>query len=148
MQTLRLSEAIRLGAMMVPAEHGVLVTYAGPDYVHPIGACAIGTALVAVGWPKIGCAAQTVFPLLTREVLPPSRGWWLNWLDGRRPQTVYHIVILLFELRKWSRGRIADWVETVESEVEPQTYGDVGKRSSRLTVYEKTEGSSPSVLAR
>ena len=98
---MRLSEAIRLGAMATTQGYGPL------SITNEDAPCAIGAALLAVGkqagrydaldeqWPfaydvKVQCPACEMRDFVA-DVL-----WHLN------------------DTHKWTRERIADWVETIE----------------------------------
>lgn len=72
---MKLSEAIRLGAMMGPQIHGSLLN------LKTNGTCAIGAALLAVGKGGDAFAIYTLFPSLILEndgVSPLSRILFLN----------------------------------------------------------------------
>lgn len=124
---MKLSEAIRLGAMMKPqAFDGVLlkgqsVTVMGErvDIPETICTCAIGAALDAIGrlpridylegciWTDPGC----FFPILNKAAPCPVPGCEGADIDWALP--VSH----LNEEHRWTRERIADWVESVENSV-------------------------------
>lgn len=128
MSNLRLSEAIRLGAMAVPEVHGPAYRRGSDGRV--CGVCAIGAAMFAAGlipesrrtWlpvshmdPEVSAA----FPLLLADVTNPVT---------ESPSYVRAIVIGLFERHNWTRERIADWVESIEAQqdaAQPQTEQEV-----------------------
>ena len=108
---LRLSEAIRLGAMMLPEVHGPMF---GKRDDQICGACAIGTALYAVG-----TMADRMRWVINSSLSEFSRHWpWtkeyrIHPIDGIK-LSACHIIVTLFEMHHWTREQIADWVETIE----------------------------------
>ena len=99
---MKLSEAIRLGAMMVPQEFGPM---------RETGACALQTALLAVGALPEGTfscyrASRKIWPWLERIVSCPICGEGINL----GMTTIAH----LNDNHLWTREAIADWVATVE----------------------------------
>ena len=99
---LRLSEAIRLGAMLKPQVFGILR--------DGIGTCALGAALEACGivanhlnnleyvinrWPWTDAKFHNC----------PGCGYW-----GYPSAVITH----LNDAHHWTREQIADWVETIE----------------------------------
>jgi hypothetical protein len=118
---MRLSEAIRLGAMLRPQ--------AKFHFFADGGSCALGAAFEACGalvFPRssfMGVEGIRIFPILTALVEHPitkSIGslWlaivWLNNYDG------------------WTRERIADWVETIEKEMEAAAVEAAALAESKL----------------
>jgi hypothetical protein len=111
---MRLSEAIRLGAMLKPQYHGDLWSGDGRR------SCAYGAALDAIGR---GHACR-----VARE-LPPA------WLElGARPETcpacqiampATSVVTHLNDKHEWTRERIADWLEPIERAMPPALAIDV-----------------------
>jgi hypothetical protein len=99
--TMTLSEAIRLGSMLGPQIRGHLV---GPDY----SSCAIGPAMIAVGYhnPPTGWEIEALFPITASIVRCPSCGDSHFCLVG--------CIVHLNDAHRWTRGQIADWVETLE----------------------------------
>lgn len=113
---MRLSEAIRLGAMVKPQAFGYLeVTYIYPTN-GPLGldrsfsaTCAIGAAMEAVGLELCSDSAQDFFRCFPEAVMI----WELpcpvcGALERGGP--VPH----LNNDHLWTRERIANWVETIE----------------------------------
>jgi hypothetical protein len=109
---MKLSEAIRLGAMMHP--QGRMVLFDG------VRTCALGAALAAVGKLDRDAVIADIF-----------LSW--PWLHGMtfgellvKPQclcfgdwaTVGDMIMMLNDAVGWTRERIADWVETVERQME------------------------------
>ena len=99
-----LSDAIRLGAMLLPQGFG-------PDSMYAIdSSCALAAACDAVGIERItGIAGYPYaklaecFPILT--VSAPNRRWSITaeiWIRN--------------DSRAYTREAIADWVETLEKE--------------------------------
>ena len=110
---MRLSEAMRLGSMVVPPIRGPIFDRTGGVIC---GACAIGAAMYAAGseedrtrWMSycLVSDAESFWPWTRRRIAHPIRSedYW----------DVLGIVIDLFEEYGWSREQIADWVESVEA---------------------------------
>lgn len=120
---MRLSEAIRLGAMLRPQ--------ARLYWFHEGGSCALGAAAEAVG--------IAIYPDTFTQVGPVPREWiWINGLKAACPvcgdcddaqETIKH----LNNDHRWTRERIADWVETLEPRDEPVV---------ALAALAKTEGTT------
>ena len=109
---LRLSEAIRLGAMMLPEVRGPIFDRKDNRIC---AACAIGSALYAVG------TADDRERWLTRSGSVEELICFWPWTNERRMDPVRgvnfridSIIIDLFETAHWTREQIADWVETIE----------------------------------
>lgn len=99
---MKLSEAIRLGAMLKPQSFY--------DYEIAGGTCAIGAALDAIGALSSFDDDAEFFPILRREqrdVQCPACRQWLSYASG--------VIVHLNDAHHWTRERIADWVETVEA---------------------------------
>lgn len=104
---MKLSEAIRLGAMLRPQGFGRL---------HGNGkTCALGAAMSAAGWSEedLDKSPTTVqpsffeaFPILSKRVTVPEK--------GHERSLWYAISLELNDSCRWTRERIADWVETIE----------------------------------
>lgn len=92
MTTLKLSEAIRLGAMLKPQAYG--------RFYNGYGTCALGAALDASGQ----------LPLCNRDFhARVKRTFGASfWLRAR--------IIWRNDVNRWSREQIADWVETIENQ--------------------------------
>jgi hypothetical protein len=107
--SLRLSEAIRLGAMLKPKGYdGLLVDGR---------TCALGAALDAIGQCNGDSEAEyqtakEAWPLLMKEATSPVEANYRTYLQ--------HAIWQLNDSRGWTRERIADWVETIEREHEPK----------------------------
>ncbi len=121
MPGMKLSEAIRLGAMLGPQCHGpyiqvnrtTLATLMGYPVIERVecATCAMGAALLAVGRRDLlGLTPdyvnpQSVFPDLDRYVDCAPIG---------RSGNIYNIIVFLNDRLFWTREQIADWVRTVE----------------------------------
>ena len=107
---MKLSEAIRLGSMMKPQAQGALVSDSG-------GTCAIASALDATG--RL-CGYNDLTSAERRDV------WielgWNYGLDVQCPACgaiyQYFAIVHLNDAHRWTRERIADWVEAVEAQQE------------------------------
>ena len=118
--TMRLSEAIRLGAMLRPQTFNERLTKRG--------SCAWGAALETVGcvevgtpWPAVAPVALAWWPWAFRVdsstlvASPCACGGELSatWAAG--------IIVHLNNKHRWTREAIADWVETIEPRTSPLT---------------------------
>lgn len=100
---MRLSEAIRLGAMLKPQGFGSSSMY------DPRRSCALGAASDAVGlaldsyrWLRLA----KIWPQLDESYASPAT------------RQVDRLLVVIYDLndnRGWTRERIADWVETIEA---------------------------------
>lgn len=113
---MKLSEAIRLGAMKRPQAFGVLF------HRREGSTCAWGAALDAIGTLDkilVGMNEQQQQDLI-RASFPDVHKWGMmmcpscptSWLTYR---TALDTLIHLNDRHEWSRQRIADWVETIEA---------------------------------
>jgi len=97
---MKLSEAIRLGAMMMPQAFRTLLT--------DDGACALGAALLAVGAQP----EEAVRSALNR--------WpWASTVSADCPRcgrsrTVFRVITHLNDRHRWTREQIAKWVAGIE----------------------------------
>lgn len=96
---MKLSEAIRLGAMLKPQARYYGLTPDGRT-------CALGAALDA-----IGCATNNYSDVLNHWPLAGKKA--VHPLTGS-PMLVMSIVRVLNDEERWSREQIAAWVETLE----------------------------------
>jgi hypothetical protein len=135
---MRLSEAIRLGAMLKPQAFGMEEgTVPGPrtpgDVLGlraQIGTCAMGAAVDA-GWryqtERIERLVNgSVMFWSTATPMTPITLWSAscpcqNRRQCEQPKSVIHVVTHLNDHHEWTRERIADWVETIEAQHEAQT---------------------------
>lgn len=104
---MKLSEAIRLGAMLRPG------SFCGPGITS---SCALQAAYEAVTGTheqgtdqKAWVFVYAVWPWTTRQAVCPACGACNDWL--RIPRI---IAIHLNDRHQWTRERIADWVATIE----------------------------------
>lgn len=95
---MKLSEAIKLGAMTGPQVFGNYIEEGG-------GTCALGAALRAVGEPE--CLEEEQFPILDQLADCPECGP----IIGSR---VWDVVAHLNDDHRLTREAIADWVQTIE----------------------------------
>jgi hypothetical protein len=100
---MRLSQAIRLGAMLHPQAFGTT------NWKNQ-RTCALGAAGMAAG---VGCKLNDIreaFPILDQQV---------NLIPGFRiatPTPLSNAIASLNDQPRWTREQIADWVETLECE--------------------------------
>jgi hypothetical protein len=107
---MKLSEAIRLGAMLRPKNDAL---------VSDRGTCAIGAALDAealiperwfdVDFDVLYAEAEKRWPLLVAFVPHP--------FHPEHPLKLWRVIVSLNDRHKWTREQIADFVETLESQV-------------------------------
>lgn len=118
---MRLSEAIRLGAMLRPQEYSVLFD------VSTGRSCALGAAAEAIGMLDItetnrfvnGVKAPQAWMWVKRIAACPECGpMFACHYDKRDVQSV---IIHLNNQHRWTRERIADWVESIERSQEADT---------------------------
>lgn len=108
MSTLKLSEAIRLGAMLKPQAFDALVSGEGGKG----GSCAIGAAIEAFGieMDEFACdllAARVSFPVVGCPCCLAA-GF------GKKLDVIMH----LNDVHRLTREQIADWVATIEPQTE------------------------------
>ncbi len=113
---MKLSEAIRLGAMIRPQVFGA--------FMKNGGSCAIGAALEAVGhnvedFSPCYSEAAEAFPLLTRWADYDCPACVVQFAPGlwRRFDTV---ISHLNDQHKWTREQIADFVASIERSESPE----------------------------
>lgn len=112
---MKLSEAIRLGAMLKPQAFGRISGPVdgprGPGDVlglrFVLGTCALGAAYDAGFIRQLADA-----DVHDVEMYCPACGQWSY--GGEAVALVNHIVMHLNDEHRWTRERIADWVESVE----------------------------------
>jgi hypothetical protein len=95
----RLSEAIRLGAMLKPQGFWSLLTADGHT-------CALGAALDAIGASPSHFDEFLRWPVLTSSVTHPVTGTW--WVSA------YGCIADLNDTHRWTREQIAGWVASIE----------------------------------
>lgn len=108
--SLKLSEAIRLGAMLKPQGYQL--------YQRNGASCALGAAMDALGIQaeEQMSSAFTEFATLrlcTHEVaeFPPGCSDECRW---SHPFRMGDLIVHLNDDHRWTREQIADWVETIE----------------------------------
>lgn len=104
---MKLSEAIRLGAMLKPQAYGYILTPGGDM------TCAWGSAYEAIGM-RIRAGQYG------RSSKAPAE--WRKFAsivmvgpEGGKPRSIGSIIERLNDSGKWTRERIADWVESIEN---------------------------------
>ncbi len=101
---LRLSEAMRLGAMLAPQGFGT--------FRNRIGAtCALGAVAEAIGGIE---HLRLVYPILDRRAEYPVAD--KAFYGG---SSLFDTIVQLNDVHCWTRERIADWIEA-EFEKEPE----------------------------
>jgi hypothetical protein len=134
---MKLSEAIRLGAMMMPQAFRTLLS--------DDGACALGAALLAVG----ARPEEAVRSALNR--------WpWASTVSADCPRcgrsrTVFRVVTHLNDRHRWTREQIAEWVAGIEpTDVfwRPYWREDEGMATSTIRQWETAEGRAGRALNR
>lgn len=106
---MRLSEAIRAGAKMKPQGIGGYTVVSTHDKVCALGAAGCGAGIDTISPAAAYGILKDRFPILRetirRESSPSRYGW-----------DVCETIFTLNDMYRWSRERIADWVEQVEDE--------------------------------
>jgi hypothetical protein len=119
---MKLSEYVRLGAMLRPQVYGALFKNGG--------SCAMGGVLEASGiraynenlgpWGELLRASEKTFPLLSVRRKFPEGAIVPNWVsfeDKNEMATVWNVIACLNNKPNyWTRERIADWVQTIEDQ--------------------------------
>lgn len=108
---MKLSEAIRLGAMLKPQAHGHLWED-GKSCAFGAACDALGIALCDGDWVMFALARR--FPALDAAVQCPACGWWRR-LRTRHEYDLEDVIIHLNDDHRWKRERIADWIEGLEA---------------------------------
>lgn len=103
---MRLSEAIRLGSMMKPQAHGMAFT-GRRTCVFAAAADAIGLLIGTKRRDSLPIGTAEAFPILALRVVPPFESTKRTWC-------VRAAGMALNDEHRWTRERIADWVETIE----------------------------------
>ncbi len=101
---MRLSEAIRIGALIHPQAHGRTVALSAPGEIY--ATCAIGAACIGAGlkYEDIVYNQYLVYARfdLNKMVVSP--------IDGRE-WPLDAVIMNLNDDHRWSRNAIADWIE-------------------------------------
>lgn len=106
---IRLSEAIRLGAMLKPQGFG------NSSYsLLSANSCAMGAAAQAV-WQSLFDPFRWIYGDDIHSCPDCGGGCHLH------PRCAAGIIWRLNDIHKWSRERIADWVATIEPRFDPQS---------------------------
>lgn len=119
---MRLSEAIRFGAMLTPQAFEMLADNNG-------GTCAFGAALYAIGRLDDDTQDATLFkewPVL--NVIDRKCPWCaMKCADGA------HVVTHLNDAHRLTREQIADWVASQEAVAEPEAVAALDPVGERVT---------------
>ena len=109
---MRLSEAIRLGAMLRPQGFEDFIRDSGEGFVV---SCALGAAAEAIGSPTVGDSDDAV------AIIDAAFGSMLDIrrrcpVPGCRVRRITgNVIAHLNDTHRWTRERIAEWVATLES---------------------------------
>ncbi len=116
---MRLSEAIRLGAMLKPQGRGAIIGARGRT-------CALGAALDAIGaltdeWD------QARLPKMWSWACEQDKYRCPACARPRRMNSTFNIITHLNDRHRWTREAIADWVATIEPKaaIEPTPIGEL-----------------------
>jgi hypothetical protein len=122
---MKLSDAIRLGSMLVPQGFDHPVSRSGQGT-----ACALEAACLAMSiddWSS----TVTTFPIANAPAMRvcPACGYvdTLTPPDDPTLFAVWH----LNDFHRWTRERIADWVETIEAQYEPKPITEYAQKAER-----------------
>lgn len=115
---MRLSEAIRLGAMLKPQAFG--------DYTDGIGSCAWGAANEAMGRPVDHEEVDDAWLVMLHPPVAHCPACGIVALstpidDAEGQGAIAFLVEHLNDDHRWTREAIADWVETIEQQQEQAT---------------------------
>lgn len=109
---MKLSDAIRLGAMLRPQAFGELVKEIAPGV---FGTCAFGAAEEAICHDfEIGVADATCEIASVYAVYRPLLKRWSLCPVCTHGEEIAEIVHHLNDWHRWTRERIAEWVATIE----------------------------------
>jgi hypothetical protein len=115
--TMRLSEAIQLGAMMTSQAFRTL--FRGD------GACALGAALLAVG------VAPEQAGRSVRERWPWAFAVSVNCPSCGRSHLICQVIVHLNDDHRWNREKIGAWVAGIEPSQPPEDPPDGTMRTAR-----------------
>lgn len=127
---MKLSEAMRLGSMALPPIYGPV--FEDGDDGKPCGACAIGSALYAVG--------RLEEPYNFTDHFADQWPWTADSVTHptlRYSTTLTNAIAHLFERERWTREAIADWVQSIE---DAQSEKDTGGNQAATEVSVATVG--------
>ncbi len=135
---MRLSDAIRLGALLKPQGFD--------DFQGEGVSCAIGAAFDAVGLSEARQRTLTttdltrMFSVTNKPAVCPCNAWAFCHIVSIA--SVFDVAIHLNDHHRWTREAIADWVETQESPVSPSTSEPHRRVAVDPVVRNGTEGST------
>lgn len=126
---MKLSEAIRLGAMMKPQAFGklrrVVYFYKGQPR-QEIRTCALGAALDACGLLTVEDPQSVPFgdlferhPEITTTLMQYCRN---PMIESDRTGSVHEVIVYLNDNCRWTREQIADWIACIEQCVEYEVF--------------------------
>jgi hypothetical protein len=148
---MRLSEAIRLGAMISPQTRGYFFRRAVSDKESVVATCALGAAALAVGGPVFSFAhsAYDTWPILAFAV--PEAELPSGIARSRRSLRLADVIIMLNDKERWTRTEIAGWVERFEenhlSEASPSgAFAQAGEPEAAGVDDPEEEGAVPVLL--
>ena len=107
---MKLSEAIRLGAMLTPQGYGP------SSIVSRDAACALGGALEAIGRQPEGhpamafCILLEEWPWISHFAVCPCGESHCKYSGSGFEMTITSIIWALTDIHRWTRSQIADWV--------------------------------------
>lgn len=108
---MRLSEAIRLGAMLKPQKFGP----PSHQLKYETETCALAGVAEVIGEQNLNvCGWNKRWPVLKQQRFCPA-----CVMNGNKPDVVTGVITHLNDRHRWTREQIADWVETIESAAVP-----------------------------
>ena len=110
--TMKLSEAIRLGAMLKPQWFGFADSFGNTR------TCAIQAAFDAIGQLGNRIPAFHFWPIVKLDAVCPESCCIAGLSDDG--VGLDNVIIHLNDAHHWTRERIADWVATIEAQQEQQ----------------------------
>lgn len=114
---MKLSEAIRKGCVK-PQGFGSGTIGTDSETYCVLGAAASGAGLRIRSDQSGYDTLEETFPILKEVVAnPPASVDHVYWFEGKK-LTVMQVLYTANDLSKWTRERLADWVEEVEAELE------------------------------
>jgi hypothetical protein len=133
---MKLSEAIRLGSMLRPQGHRMLMSGGAT--------CALGAALEAIGedvWRLNFNGDSAVDAVVKRagwidpEHVCPACGEKFDGRDETGEEDGFYVIAHLNDVHKWTREAIADWVEQIERAQEPTSQPVSSESPSESSVF-------------
>ena len=113
---MKLSEAIRLGAMLRPQAFGHLFRDGASCALGAAGEAAGIADIEAGGWAVGAVAPPSWNPIATREADCPVCVH--GFLTLRKKHDAHAVIVHLNNDHRWTREQIADWVATIEAQHE------------------------------